>query len=413
MPRLDEGQQWGAKGKHPPSRVDTAQQPWGSVATMCYGTSASLMPARTNGTTSTVVYTWHGDTCADSSNSVDTQLLCGEQLETEEGYHASLEPPRACSPPPFLVIRPMGEQAGDREVLRNEMVREHATAPHRGYVSRHRGLTERHRTQAVVWFMQQAEEQEIRHETLFLALSYLDRFLSVTTDQCPKNLKLLRTTCLALACKQEEISHSRAFDWARASASSYGLDHVHMERIVLSALDWRTRTPSPWTFLFHFCYGRRTCPPFTISMAAYLLELGMLEPAALAVPYSSLAAAALLLSSTYQGPDTQVHQYAVIYAHELAHMAPGLDLAALQTACLLLARLHRLAAALPPSFAKYDEAVAEQAELQEVAGESLCACQVLGLARARGKYSNAMWQNAGEWEARGMEDLAKYLQYLM
>lgn len=61
------------------------------------------------------------------------------------------------------------------------MQRESETAPAIGFMERHSGsgLTPEMRTIAVSWLVEVVGEFQLQQETLFLAVSYLDRFLSV------------------------------------------------------------------------------------------------------------------------------------------------------------------------------------------------------------------------------------------
>ena len=72
-----------------------------------------------------------------------------------------------------------------------------------------------------------------------------------------------------------------------------------MERILLDTLSWRIKTPTSFTFLHLYTQAASTPEPGVTAMAAYLIELSMLDYDSLAYPPSMVAAAATLLAQSW------------------------------------------------------------------------------------------------------------------
>ena len=76
-------------------------------------------------------------------------------------------------------------------------------------------------------------------------------------------------------------------------------DLLRMERIMLDGLGWRVKTPTSYTFL-HLYTQALSCPqPKATALAAYLVELSMLDYEGLAFPPSMVAASALMLAQSW------------------------------------------------------------------------------------------------------------------
>ncbi|XP_046878116.1 cyclin-G1 [Hypomesus transpacificus] len=92
-------------------------------------------------------------------------------------------------------------------------------------------------------------------ETFSLAVSLLDRFLSVMKIQ-PKHLSCVGLCCFYIAIKssEEEKNVPNAADMIRISQNRFSVsDMVRMERIILEKLLWRVKAPTALLFLrlFH------------------------------------------------------------------------------------------------------------------------------------------------------------------
>lgn len=71
--------------------------------------------------------------------------------------------------------------------------------PKPGYLQKHPELTSDMRVILVDWLVEVVEEYKLRSETLYLAVNYLDRFLSYTAYVKRSKLQLVGTAALMIA----------------------------------------------------------------------------------------------------------------------------------------------------------------------------------------------------------------------
>jgi cyclin D1/2/4 len=94
--------------------------------------------------------------------------------------------------------------------------------------------------------------------TAYLAVNYMDRFLSL--HRLPEDgwaMQLLAVTCLSLAAKMEETLVPSLLDLQVEGISRYVFEPGtigRMELLVLTALNWRLRSVTPFTFIDFFAY---------------------------------------------------------------------------------------------------------------------------------------------------------------
>jgi hypothetical protein len=89
-------------------------------------------------------------------------------------------------------------------------------------------------------------------ETLFIAVMYLDRYLSLVKVTMRKQYNLLAVTSVYMAAKYfEEIKEPCSSDMAETSPDGHTLKDVRrMERKLTLALDWRFNVVTPHVILF-------------------------------------------------------------------------------------------------------------------------------------------------------------------
>ena len=114
-------------------------------------------------------------------------------------------------------------------------------------------------------------------------------------------LQLVSVACLLVAAKHEEELHPSAADLAAMAANSFTPgDLVRMESLVLSCLKFRLACPTSHTFLSIY-KGLLRLSPELHSLAAYFIELSMLEYSMLEAMPSVLAAGAVVLAAGHRG----------------------------------------------------------------------------------------------------------------
>ncbi|CAN1311118.1 CYCD1-1 [Linum perenne] len=128
--------------------------------------------------------------------------------------------------------------------------------------------------------------------TAYLAVNYLDRFLY--SRRMPKTegwpLQLLSAACLSLAAKMEEPMVPTLLDLQVESAKFVFEPRTigRMELLVLSVLDWRLRSVTPFSFIGFFAFVH-VYSPYTLSCTT---EASFVE-----YRPSSIAAAAVLCAA--------------------------------------------------------------------------------------------------------------------
>ncbi|KAG7586522.1 Cyclin C-terminal domain [Arabidopsis thaliana x Arabidopsis arenosa] len=157
------------------------------------------------------------------------------------------------------------------------------------------------REESVAWILKVQEYYNFQPLTAYLAVNYMDRFLYARrlpeTSGWP--MQLLAVACLSLAAKMEEILVPSLFDFQVAGVKYLfeAKTIKRMELLVLSVLDWRLRSVTPFDFLSFFAYKidpSGTFLGFFISHATEIILSNIKEASFLEYWPSSIAAAAIL-----------------------------------------------------------------------------------------------------------------------
>ncbi|WVZ55922.1 hypothetical protein U9M48_006521, partial [Paspalum notatum var. saurae] len=180
----------------------------------------------------------------------------------------------------------------------------------------------------VDWLVEVAEEFKLRAETLYLAISYVDRFLTknvVTRDK----LQLLGVTAMLVAAKYEEIESykMKVNKYTDITDNTYTKQQVvKMEADLLKSLNFEIGGPTVTTFLRQ-CKCTYGAPEFTSmdvfltiyfsplkvqctsskkleSLCSYLSELSLLDYDCISYLPSVVAAACLFVARFTVRPKT-------------------------------------------------------------------------------------------------------------
>lgn len=157
------------------------------------------------------------------------------------------------------------------------------------------------RSVLVNWLMQVHTRFQLLQETLFLTVALVDRYLQAQVVSRSK-LQLLGMGALLVASKYEETLVPAVSELTYVADGAYQAAEVlHMEGLLLRALDWRLGRPLPIHFL------RRNSKAAQVdvvqhSMAKYILELCLLHYHMAWLRPSEQAAAALCLAIHLCGP---------------------------------------------------------------------------------------------------------------
>jgi len=152
----------------------------------------------------------------------------------------------------------------------------------------------------VDWIVQVHNRFQLLPETLFLAINYIDRFLSQKIVSINK-LQLVGATALFIAAKYEEILCPSVHEIVFMVDNGYTIDEIlAAERFMLSQLQFELGYPGPMSFL------RRVSKADdydleTRTLAKYFLELTIMDERFVGSQPSYLAAGAHYLARSLLG----------------------------------------------------------------------------------------------------------------
>ncbi|CAA7013433.1 unnamed protein product [Microthlaspi erraticum] len=159
------------------------------------------------------------------------------------------------------------------------------------------------------WLVEVAEEYRLLPETLYLAVNYVDRYLSGNA-MTKQNLQLLGISCMMIAAKYEEVFVPLVEDFCYITDNTYLKNELlEMESSVLNYLKFELTTPTAKCFLRRFvraAQGKKEVPSLLFEcLASYLTELSLLDYAMLRYAPSLVAASAVFLAQYILHPATR------------------------------------------------------------------------------------------------------------
>jgi len=168
--------------------------------------------------------------------------------------------------------------------------------PKWNYMSKQPDISHNMRAILVDWLVEVAEEYKLQTETLYLAVGYIDRFLSFMSVQRGK-LQLVGTAAMFIASKYEEIYPPDVGEFVYITDDTYNKRQVlRMEHLVLKVLGFDLSVPSSHLFVNQLAKFSKT-EERTTHLAMYLNELSLLAGHHfLRFPPSLTAAASLALA---------------------------------------------------------------------------------------------------------------------
>ncbi|XP_071731407.1 G2/mitotic-specific cyclin C13-1-like [Rutidosis leptorrhynchoides] len=186
------------------------------------------------------------------------------------------------------------------EYLHN-MEREDKRRPMSDYIEKvQKDVTVNMRGVLVDWLVEVAEEYKLLSDTLYLTVSYIDKFLS-TNVLNRQRLQLLGVSSMLIAAKYEEISPPHTEDFCYITDNTYTKQEVvKMEADVLKALKFEMGNPTVKSFLRRFTKVAQEdyeTPNLHLEfLGYYLAELSLLEYGCLKFLPSIVAASVMFLS---------------------------------------------------------------------------------------------------------------------
>lgn len=151
------------------------------------------------------------------------------------------------------------------------------------------------------WLVEVSEEYRLVPETLFLAVNYIDRYLSGNVIIRQK-LQLLGVACMMISAKYEEICPPQVEELCYITDNTYNKKEVlQMESSVLNYLKFEMTAPTAKCFLMRFIHAAQRsnkAPSMQFEcLANYILELSLLEYKMLCYAPSLIAASATFLAN--------------------------------------------------------------------------------------------------------------------
>ncbi|KAK6173414.1 hypothetical protein SNE40_016869 [Patella caerulea] len=199
------------------------------------------------------------------------------------------------------IILSVPEYAEDIYKHLREAESRHRSKP--GYMKKQPDITNSMRSILVDWMVEVSEEYKLHRETLFLAINYIDRFLSQMSVLRGK-LQLVGAASMFIASKYEEIYPPEVSEFVYITDDTYEQKQVlRMEHLILKVLSFDVAQPTiNW---FTDTYAKMAdADETTKSLSMYLSELTLVD----ADPYlkylpSTIAAASLCLANITLGSE--------------------------------------------------------------------------------------------------------------
>ncbi|XP_060741708.1 cyclin-A2 [Tachysurus vachellii] len=174
--------------------------------------------------------------------------------------------------------------------------------PKAGYMKKQPDITNSMRAILVDWLVEVGEEYKLQNETLYLAVNYIDRFLSSMSVLRGK-LQLVGTAAMLLASKFEEIYPPEVAEFVYITDDTYTKKQVlRMEHLVLKVLSFDLAAPTIVQFLTQYFLRQRVCNKVE-SLSMFLGELSLVDadPFLKYLPSQTAAAAYILANYTITG----------------------------------------------------------------------------------------------------------------
>uniref|UniRef100_A0A0B7A0P4 Uncharacterized protein n=1 Tax=Arion vulgaris TaxID=1028688 RepID=A0A0B7A0P4_9EUPU len=219
--------------------------------------------------------------------------------------------------PPTSVRSPLPHfnWANSDEVWQNMIKKELTFQRDPGLFHNHPELQPRMRSILLDWLSEVCEVYRLHKETFTLALDFIDRYLSITTDVPKTQLQLLGISSLFVAAKLEEIYPPKLSEFAYVTDSACTeKDIIKQEMIILKVLKWNLSpmTTNSWLGVYlqvanidnitdqdlGFVFPQFSTHAFI--QISRLCDLSLLDASSLNFRYSVIAAAAIYYHTSEQ-----------------------------------------------------------------------------------------------------------------
>ncbi|XP_028815487.1 cyclin-A2 [Denticeps clupeoides] len=171
--------------------------------------------------------------------------------------------------------------------------------PRAGYMKKQPDITNSMRAILVDWLVEVGEEYKLHNETLYLAVNYIDRFLS-TMSVLRGKLQLVGTAAMLIASKFEEIYPPEVAEFVYITDDTYTKKQVlRMEHLILKVLSFELSAPTINQFLRRYFLTQPVSKKVE-NLSRLLGELSLIEsdPFLKYLPSHTAAAAFVLANYT-------------------------------------------------------------------------------------------------------------------
>ncbi|NP_001089712.1 cyclin A2 L homeolog [Xenopus laevis] len=170
--------------------------------------------------------------------------------------------------------------------------------PKSGYMQKQPDITGNMRAILVDWLVEVGEEYKLQNETLYLAVNYIDRFLSSMSVLRGK-LQLVGTAAMLLASKFEEIYPPEVAEFVYITDDTYTKKQVlKMEHLVLKVLSFDLASPTILQYLNQYFQIHPVFPKVE-SLSMFLGELSLIDADPFLRYLPSVVAAAAFVIANY------------------------------------------------------------------------------------------------------------------
>ncbi|KAM5193217.1 cyclin-A2 [Mantella aurantiaca] len=194
--------------------------------------------------------------------------------------------------------------------------------PKAGYMQKQPDITNNMRAILVDWLVEVGEEYKLQNETLYLAVNYIDRFLSSMSVLRGK-LQLVGTAAMLLASKFEEIYPPEVAEFVYITDDTYNKKQVlKMEHLVLKVLSFDLAAPTILQYLNQY-FRLHPVASKMESLCLYLGELSLIDadPFLRYLP-SVVAASAFIIANFTLNEETWPESLAQFTRYSLDSLKP-------------------------------------------------------------------------------------------
>lgn len=192
-----------------------------------------------------------------------------------------------------------------------------------GMLARHPGIQSRMRAILLDWLMEVCEVYKLHRETYYLAVDYLDRYLTANLKLPKTRLQLIGITCLFTAAKVEEIYPPKIAEFAYVTDGACTEDDiVKQELMLMLGLNWSINpvTIIGWLSVYMQVNSSNRTPPSVNQLVS--ADAALKESAAFVYPQFSayeFVLATRVLDLCTLDVDIANFQYSVVAAAVLVH----------------------------------------------------------------------------------------------